>query len=100
MTILIISSACCNPSMAVFDEQAKKVAEQAIRETGVNAEVKIIPGATAIYGGVIPRPLVNQLMARFSRNQQGPAVVIDGEIISYGVPQLENVKAKLQSNKY
>ena len=43
MTILVLSAACCYPGMATLDEQAKKVIEQAARESDVETEVKIIP---------------------------------------------------------
>jgi hypothetical protein len=92
MNILIVSAACCYPGMAVFDEQAKKVIEQGANEIGMKAEVKIVPGATAIYGGVVPKSVLNKLMSRFSRNETGPAVVINNEIVAYGVPQLEEIK--------
>ena len=49
MTILILSAACCFPSQAAIDEQAKKVVEHAIQEAGVSAEVLVVPGSTAIY---------------------------------------------------
>jgi hypothetical protein len=97
MNILIVSAACCYPGMAVFDEQAKKIIEQAANELGIKAEVKIIPGATAIYGGVVPRPVLNKLMSRFSRNETGPAVVINDEIVAYGVPQSEEIKTVLKT---
>lgn len=98
MNILIISASCCYPGMATYDEQAKVVIEQAIRETGVTADVQIIPGATAIYGGVVPKSVMNKLLSKFSRNETGPAIIIGGEIISYGVPQLEDIKAIIKKS--
>lgn len=96
MNFLIVSASCCYPGMAVFDEQAKKVIEQAASEVGVKAEVKIVPGSTVVYGGVIPKPVLNKLMSRFSRNETGPAVLLNGEIIFYGVPKLEEMKTVLK----
>jgi hypothetical protein len=93
MTILILSAACCYPGMAAFDEQAKKVIERAAEEAGVKAEIKIIPGSAAIYGGAVPKMTVQVLMSKFSRNETGPAILIDGEIVSFGVPNLEDMKA-------
>lgn len=96
MNIVILSAACCYPGMAAFDEQAKKVIEQAIKETGVGVEIKIIPAATAIYSGVVPKHVMTNLMNKFSRGETGPAILINGEIISYGVPQLEDIKTALK----
>jgi hypothetical protein len=97
MIVGILSSACCYPGMAAFDEQAKKVIEQAIEETGVEAEIKIILGSTALYGGAVPKHVMADLMNKFSRRETtGPAILINGEVISYGVPRLEDMKATLK----
>lgn len=96
MKILIISAACCYPGMAAFDEQAKSTIEKAAREAGIEAEVRIIPGVTAIYSGVVPKRIMSDLMKRFSRNESGPAVLVNGEVVSYGVPQLEDMKTVLK----
>ena len=96
MNVLILSSACCYPGLAVYDEQAKKVAEQAAGETGVKTEIRTIPAASAIYSGAIPKDTVTILMKKFSQNEPGPAILINGEIISYGVPKLEDMKAALK----
>lgn len=97
MTILIISAACCYSGMAVFDAQAKKVIKQAIEENGMEADVKIIPGVTDIYGGVLPKHVMNDLMKKFSRNETGPAILINGEVVFYGVPKLEDIKVVLEN---
>ncbi len=96
MNVVILSAVCCYPGMATFDEQAKKVIEQAIEETGVGAEIKIISAATALYSGSVPKHVMTTLMSKFSRNETGPAILINGEVISYGVPQLEDMKAALK----
>jgi hypothetical protein len=96
MNIFITSAACCYPGLAVFDEQAKRVVEQAVKETGMQAEVRIIPAATAVYGGILPKHLLNELMGRMSRNETGPVVLINGEAVAFGVPRLDDMKAILQ----
>jgi hypothetical protein len=96
MIVLVLSSACCYPGLAAFDEQAKKVIEQAIEETGVEAEIKIIPGTSALYSGAVPKRVMKDLMKRLSRNETGPAVLINGEVVSYGVPRLEDMKTTLK----
>ena len=94
--IIIISGSCCIPGMAPFDEQAKRVIEQAISETGVKAQVKIIPASTAFFGAV-PKEIMIKIITEF--NQSGrmpvPAVLINGRIVSYGVPQVEDIKNAL-----
>lgn len=98
LTVVMISGACCIPGMAAFDCQAKSIIEQAISETGVNAQLKIIPATTAMYGGV-SRKIIGELMAMFNTGKVGmPAILIAGEVISYGVPKLEDMKDAL--NKF
>lgn len=94
--IIIINGSCCIPGMAPFDEQAKNVVEQALSEADVKAQVKIIP-ASAAYFGAVPKEVMTKIITEF--NQSGrmplPAVLINGRIISYGVPQVEDIKTAL-----
>ncbi|NJD77738.1 MAG: hypothetical protein FIB08_11695 [Candidatus Methanoperedens sp.] len=94
--IIIISGSCCIPGMAPFDEQAKHVVEQALSETDVKAQVKVIPASTA-YFGAVPKEVMTKIITEL--NQSGrmpvPAVLINGKIISYGVPKVEDVKTAL-----
>ncbi len=98
--VIIISGSCCIPGMAPFDEQAKRVVEQAISETNIKAQIKIIPASTAFFGAV-PKEIMSKLITEF--NQSGrmplPAVLINGSIVSYGVPQVEDIKTALLDTK-
>jgi hypothetical protein len=94
--VIIISGSCCIPGMAPFDEQAKHAVEQAVSETDVKVQVKVIPVSTA-YFGAVPKEVMTKIIAEF--NQSGrmplPAVLINGRIVSYGVPKVEDVKKAL-----
>ncbi len=94
--VIIISGSCCIPGMAPFDEQAKRVVEQAASETEVKAQVKVIPATTAYFGGV-PKEVMNKIMAEFSQSGRMPlpAVLINGKVVSYGVPKIEDMKTAL-----
>ncbi len=93
--IVIVSGSCCLPGMAPFDEQARRVIEQAISETGVVAEVKTMPATTAMMGGV-PKEIMGQLVGLFNQGKIGlPAILVNGQAISFGVPRVEDVKAVL-----
>jgi hypothetical protein len=96
MTIMILSAACCFPSQAAIDEQAKKIVEHAVHEIGLPAEVRVVPGSTAIYSKSLPKHTKDTLMRKFGQNELGPAIVIDGEIVAFGVPTLEGMKAVLE----
>ena len=93
--IVIISAACCMPGMAPLDEQARRIVEQAISETGVEAQIKIMPATNAFFGGV-PKQIMAELI---NLSQSGklpvPAILINGKSVSYGMPELENVKSAL-----
>lgn len=94
--VIIISGSCCIPGMASFDEQAKRVVEQAVSETDIKVQVKVIPVSTA-YFGAVPKEVMTKIITEF--NQSGrmplPAVLINGKIVSYGVPQVEDIKTAL-----
>jgi len=93
--IVIISAACCMPGMVPLDEQARRIVEQAITETGVKADVKIMQATTAFFGGV-PKQIMAEIISRSQSGQLPvPAILINGKPISYGMPQLENVKSAL-----
>ncbi len=93
--VVIISGACCIPGMKPFDEQARLIVERAIAETGVPAQLKMMPATTAYFGGA-PKEVMAQLMALSQSGQLGvPAVLVNGKAVSYGVPQPEEVKAAL-----
>jgi len=94
--VVIISGSCCIPGMAPMDERARRVVDQAILETGVNARVGTLPATTAMAGGV-PQQVFSQLVLRFSQSGQVglPAVLVDGKAVSFGLPEVAKVKAAL-----
>lgn len=94
INVIIISAACCVPGMDAFDREARLVIDRAVSETGIDAMVTLVPAPTAM---VAFRKVINELMAMYSKGKIGvPAILIDNEIISYGVPRLEDMKAALK----
>ena len=96
VSIVIIGTACCMPGMAPFDEAAHRIVKQAIAETGVEARVKMMPATTAMMGGV-PKEIMGRLIGVINQTGQMPlpAVLVNGEPVSYGVPELEDIKSAL-----
>lgn len=93
--VVIISASCCIPGMAAFDEQARKVVEQAIAETGVAARVEVMPATKAYFGGA-PKEVMARLMSDSNQGKLSvPAILLNGKDVSYGVPELEDLKAAL-----
>ncbi len=93
--IVIISAACCMPRMAPLDEQARRIVKQAISETGVIAQVKIMQATTTFFGGVPKQIMVELINMSQSGQLPVPAILINGKPISYGMPELENIKSAL-----
>ncbi len=94
-TIIMLSAACCIPGMAGFDTQAEKVIHQAMTETGVEARFEVVPATKAFYSGAL-REVLNELMVLANQGKIGtPAILINGEVVSYGVPTLEVMKEAL-----
>jgi hypothetical protein len=78
--------------MAPFDEQAQRIIEQAIAETGVDAQLTILPIKQAFYGG-IPRSVMDQMGEKVDQTGQIPlpAVLINGTLVALGVPTLDMI---------
>lgn len=94
MNVVIISAACCVPGMDAFDNQARKVIDQAISETGIEAKVTLVPATTAMFAF---NKVIRELMVMQGNGKIGvPAVLIEGEAVSYGVPQIDDMKAALK----
>lgn len=90
MDIIMISGACCIPSMANLDELARKVIDEALSVTGIQAKVSTITAGTAYRNGAF-RALIKKGIGM----SDAPFIVIDGELVSYGVPKIEELKSAL-----
>lgn len=95
--VAIITGSCCNPHMPPFDAEAKRVVAQALAESGVSAEVREVPATRAFFGGGVPRHVLAEILRLM--NEEGkvglPAVLVNGEVISYGIPTVQSVRAAL-----
>ncbi len=95
--IVLISGSCCIPGMAPFDEQARRIVEQAMAETGIRAQLLTLPVSKAYFGGV-PRAVIDQLGEKLNQTGQVPlpAVLINGTPVSMGVPTLDTITTALR----
>ncbi len=95
--IVLISGSCCIPGMAPFDEQARRIVEQAMAETGIKARLLTLPVSKAYFGGV-PRAVIDQLGEKLNQTGQVPlpAVLINGMPVSMGVPTLDTITTVLR----
>ncbi len=92
--VAIITASCCFPGTAPFEEQARQVVEQAISESGLDVQLKILPVSS--YYNSIPKEVVPRLLADYNRGKiSAPPILIDGKAVFYGVPGLEEMKTAL-----
>ncbi len=92
--VAIITSSCCFPAVAPFEEQAKRIVEQAISESGVDVHLKILPVST--YYNSIPREVIPKLMDDYNHGKiSAPPILIDGKAAFYGVPGIDEMKKAL-----
>jgi hypothetical protein len=95
LNIVIISAACCIPGVAAFDEQARRVLDLAVAETGVEVRVSMMPATSAYFGGA-PKEVIAKLMSDMqSGTLSVPVILINGRAVSYGVPTVEQIKSAL-----
>ncbi len=100
IVILLVSGSCCMPWMAVRDQQAQQVIQQALAETGISAVVKVLPVSSALQGGIPPEILKGMdLQAQRANLARLPALFINAKLIGFGVPELEAIKTELLALK-
>jgi hypothetical protein len=92
--VAIITASCCFPAAAPFEEKARRVVEQAISESGVDAHLRVLPVST--YYNSIPKEVVPRLLADYNQGKiSAPPILIDGKAVFYGVPDINEMKAEL-----
>lgn len=94
--VIVVTGACCIPGMAPFDAEAERIVKQAATETGVEIQFKTVPVLFVMQGALGK----NVLQEGLARSQQSgklplPAILINGKVIEYGVPKLDDVKSAL-----
>ena len=98
--ILIVSGTCCIPQLATLDHQAKQIIDKALEETGIPAQVRIVTASSAVSGG-IPFEIIQStgLASDASNIRRLPAVLINNQLVSFGVPKLDVIKNALTVSK-
>lgn len=93
--VIIISGSCCIPGMAPFDEAAERVVKQVVGDLRIEADVRVVPASNAMFGA-LPKKVMNRLIKEANTGKMPvPAVLVNGEIVSYGVPAPEALKEAL-----
>ena len=96
--VLLISGSCCMPQLAISDQQAQQIIHQALEETGITAQLRTLTISSAINGG-IPSEVLESLRVAIKPSDimRLPAVLINNQLISFGVPKLDVIKNALSS---
>jgi hypothetical protein len=94
--ILLISGVCCLPQMATLDQQAQQVIRQALDETDATAQIRTVTISSVAQGGV-PAEIIKEIQDSIGPNNplRLPALLINGKLVSFGVPELNQVKSAL-----
>ncbi len=97
VTALLISGSCCFPGMAIRDQQAQQIIQQALTETHIEAQVRTLLISSVVQGG-IPAEILDEIRGALqpANLMRLPALLINGKLISLGVPELDQVKAALR----
>lgn len=95
-SIVILSGACCNPSMKSIDIQIEKVLKEAANEMEIEAIIKTVSIASAALGGFggFGDKLGSAITSLLKEKGMGvlPLVIIDGEIRYYAtVPSFNEI---------
>lgn len=100
VVILLISGSCCFPGMATLDQQAQQIIHQALAETHLTAQVRTMPIRSVVQGGM-PTEVLNELKGSLQPTNlmRLPALLINGKLISLGIPELDQVKLALTQSE-
>lgn len=97
MEIVILSGACCIPSLAASDKHMEKNIQEALERSGINAKIRTITLSSVLQG----KDLVEQqgqVNALFQKHgvKFAPALLIDGKLqFMGGVPTTDQIQTKL-----
>ena len=94
--ILLISGACCMPQLAGLDQQAQQIIRQAVEETGTPAQVRTVTISSVAQGGV-PAEIIKEIQDSIGPNNplRLPALLINEKLVSFGMPELNQIKSAL-----
>ncbi|QUH01870.1 hypothetical protein HUO13_14560 [Saccharopolyspora erythraea] len=78
----MVTNSCCNPADKPLEDRAFRVIDQAIAETGVEAEVRAVSATDAI-AGAMPSDIVTEIQNRIAQGTlEPPVVLVDGRIVT------------------
>lgn len=104
LSIVILSSFCCNPLSYGADEKLKDAVQQALAQIGRNAKVHVLSITDAQRSRAdledSHKPLLNDIQSIFQSHglRAFPALIINGGLAFYGgTPEISELRKKLQN---
>jgi disulfide oxidoreductase YuzD len=91
--IVMVTGSCCIPAMKPIEDQVRAMLEEIRSEISTDIVVKEI-SVIAAMSGALPQELIAQGMGKFTHFgvEMLPLIIINGEIVSAGYPQKEEIK--------
>jgi len=92
MRITVLSLACCNPALAVYDREYLSRIGEALKRTAIEAQVDLLSASDAFFG--VRSGHVRKLWPLFNKygTAVAPALFINDELMLYGgVPSVERL---------
>ncbi len=92
MKITVLSGACCNPQLAVQDQQYMSRIKEALNKNSIEAQLEVVSATEAIYSG--KTSYIRKLRPLFNKYgwSVAPALFINEELVFYGVvPPVEKL---------
>lgn len=98
INMIIIKSGCCNKLSASIEENFKSSIDQAIHETGSYVKITEVKAHFGMLEN-IGKKISSEIFEFIKIGKPFlPIVMINGEVISYGVPTYELIKNSLIKN--
>ena len=100
MKITVISAACCNPSLALQDQEYISKIKEVLSKFNVEAQLEIIAASDAVFG--LKVNYVTKLMPLFKKYGMSvaPALFINDDLVFYGgVPSIEKLTEAIQMQR-
>ncbi len=101
LEILMVSGACCSPSLATMEKDLEKHLRQAIEQLGLQAEVRVVSLGAVLNGKATvtgeQSQLINALFQKYGA-RFAPAGLVDTRVLFAGsAPAPEKLKGILEA---
>jgi len=88
------------PWMAPLDVEARRAVARAVTDTGTKAVIEVVPASVAFLKSAL-WDVRKQLTETYIKSHQVglPVIIVNGRIISFGVPEVTQIRLALNASK-